>query len=348
MVRNDKETAHILVVDDDKSIAMLLMQILTGEGYQVSCAGDGREGLSLIARNPPDLVLLDLDMPLMGGYEVCRRIKQDPTTRLIPVLILTGQSSSEARLKGWELGADEFLTKPFHFVDVRARCRSLLRVKRLIDDLDSAQSVVFALARAVEAKSPYTQGHAERVANLALAMAAKLQLSPGDQATLSWGCVLHDIGKISTPDAILDKPGPLTTEEFEVVKQHPAQGARIVEPLRSVRETVPLIRWHHERMDGGGYPDGLFGAQIPLLVRILSVADVYDALASPRPYRPALPQERCLSVLTETASDGGLDPDIVQAFIEVVHTHLEPESKPTAPTAASLASVNRQQVAHDL
>lgn len=335
MESNEKDTAQILVVDDDRAIAMLLVQILTSEGYRVSCAGDGRQALAAIDQNHPDLVLLDLDMPLMGGYEVCRRIKQDPTTRLIPVLILTGQSSAEARLKGWELGADEFLTKPFHFVDVRARCRSLLRVKRLVDDLDSAQSVVFALARAVEAKSPYTQGHAERVANLALGLAAQLNLSPADQATLSWGCVLHDIGKISTPDAILDKPGPLTVEEFEIVKQHPVQGARIVEPLRSVRKTVPLIRWHHERMDGSGYPDGLFGGQIPLLVRILSVADVFDALASPRPYRPAMTQERCLQVLAEMADGGGLDPQLVPAFTEVVTAHSESELKPTVATTAN-------------
>ena len=233
MVRNETETAQILVVDDDRSIAMLLIQILTSEGYRVSCAGDGRQALEAINHDPPDLVLLDLDMPLMGGYEVCRRIKQDPATHLIPVLILTGQSSSEARLKGWDLGADEFLTKPFHFVDVRARCRSLLRVKRLVDDLDSAQSVVFALARAVEAKSPYTQGHAERVANLALAMAAKLNLSAVDQATLSRGCVLHDIGKISTPDAILDKPG--VTQRVRNRQTAPGAGAHRG-PLRSVRK----------------------------------------------------------------------------------------------------------------
>lgn len=334
MVENEGRAAKILVVDDDKGIATLLVQILTTDGYRVSYAGDGQAALTAIALEPPDLVLLDLDMPLMGGYEVCRRLKEDPKTQLIPILILTGRSSSEARLKGWELGADEFLTKPFHFVDVRARCRSLLRVKRLVDDLDSAQSVVFAFARAVEAKSPYTQGHSERVTKLALALATKLKMSSGDHAILNWGAILHDIGKISTPDAILNKPGPLTAAEFEIVKQHPIQGARIVEPLRSVRATVPLIRWHHERMNGGGYPDGLVGDQIPPLVRILSVADVYDALASPRPYRPAIPPARCLEMLRESAAQGGLDPDVVRPFMEVAETVLAPAMPPAGVTVS--------------
>ncbi len=320
MVNNGRATPQVLVVDDDKGIAMLLVQILTTEGYQVSFASNGAEALTIIAQNAPDLVLLDLDMPLMGGYEVCRRLKEAPATQLIPVIILTGQSSAEARLRGWELGADEFLTKPFHFVDVRARCRSLLRVKRLVDDLDSAQSVVFALARAVEAKSPFTQGHAERVMNFAQALSTHLKLSPAEQAILSRGSVLHDIGKISTPDAILDKPGPLTAAEFEIVKLHPAQGARIVEPLRSIRETVPLIRWHHERMDGAGYPDGLVANQIPLLVRILSIADVYDALSSNRPYRSAMSQARCLELMSENAAGGGLDPELVKLFIEIARS----------------------------
>jgi putative two-component system response regulator len=252
----------------------------------------------------------------VGGFEVCRRLKSDPDTRLLPVLVLTGTGAADARLRAWDLGADEFLTKPFQAVEVAARCRSLLRQKDLVDALDSAESVVFALARAIEAKSPFTHGHSGRVSRYARALAERLGLGEPAIDIRRRGAALHDIGKISTPDAVLDKPGRLTTEEFDVVKRHPAEGARIVEPLRSARDLIPLIRWHHERLDGTGYPDGLAGSAIPLPVRVLSVADVYDALASDRPYRPAMPHGRCREVMAEDAAGGGLEPELVRAFFE--------------------------------
>jgi putative two-component system response regulator len=194
----------------------------------------------------------------------------------------------------------------------------LLRQKELVDALDSAESVVFALARAIEAKSRYTHGHSGRVTRYALSLAERLGFGATEIEVLCRGAVLHDIGKISTPDIILDKPGRLTSEEFEVVKRHPAEGARIVEPLRSAQDVIPLIRWHHERMDGNGYPDGLMGDAIPLLVRVLSVADVYDALASDRPYRPAIPHGQCRKVMEKDAVQGGLDPALVRVFFETV------------------------------
>jgi putative two-component system response regulator len=328
---------RILVVDDDPAIGLLLGQVLQQEGYQVARAADGREALAQAAAYQPDLVLLDLDMPRLGGFEVCRQLKQDPATRLLPVLILTGQSSSEARLRAWELGADDFLTKPFQAVDVRARCRSLLRLKGLVDELDSAQAVVFAFARAVEAKSPYTQGHAERVTAYALALARRVGISAGEHEVLRQGALLHDIGKISIPDAVLDKPGPLTAEEYTLVQQHPMQGVRILEPLRSVREAIPLIRWHHERPDGKGYPDGLRAEVIPPLVRILSVADVFDALSSARPYRPAMAYAHSMEVLQKTAAGGGLDGELVRQFGEAV-----PEASmgtPAAPASLQAARI---------
>jgi putative two-component system response regulator len=310
----DSTPRQILVVDDDFAVAFFLRQLLESEGYHVVVAGDGVQALQRIGERPPDLVLLDLDMPHLGGYEVCRRVKRDPATRLLPVLILTGQTSSESRLRAWELGADEFLTKPFQNVEVLARCRSLLRLKRLTDALDSAESVVFAFARAVEAKSPYTRGHAGRVATLVLALADRLGLSDVQRQTLERGAILHDIGKISIPDEILNKPGTLTDAEYAVVKEHPAQGVRIVESLRSIRDTLPLIRWHHERVDGRGYPDGLAGDAIPLLPRLLAVADVYDALTSDRPYRPAVPHAKTLHIMRQNAAAGGLDAELVEEF----------------------------------
>jgi putative two-component system response regulator len=314
MAAGEPGTYSVVVAEDDPSNARLFQRVLAAEGHQVRVAADGVEALALIADCQPDLVLLDLDMPRLDGYEVCRRVKQDPATRLIPIVIITSDDAFDSKLRAWEQGADDFLSKPLHCVELVARCRSLLRVKRLIDELDTAEAVVFALARAVEAKSAYTQGHAERVTLYALALADEVGVGPAERETLRKGALLHDIGKISLPDAILDKPGPLTADEYRVVKQHPVQGARIVEPLRSLRETVPLVRWHHERLDGRGYPDGVGGAALPRLVRILSIADVYDSLASPRPYRGAIAPAVCLDMLRQDAAGGGLDPDLVDAF----------------------------------
>jgi putative two-component system response regulator len=314
MLPVDRMPRQVLVVDDDFSVAFLLRQLLEGEGFHVVAASNGLEALDRIAEHAPDLILLDLDMPHLGGYEVCRRVKQAPATRLVPILILTGQSSTEARLRAWELGADEFLTKPFQTVEVLARCRSLLQLKRLTDALDSAEAVVFALARTVEAKNAYTLGHSERVGAYALALAERLGLSQAERQTLRRAAMLHDVGKLSIPDAILNKPGGLTDEEFVVVKQHPVQGVRIVEGLRSIRDTLPLIRWHHERLDGQGYPDGIAADTLPRLVRVLSVADVYDALTSERPYRPALPHEKSMHIMRRDAASGGLDPELVESF----------------------------------
>jgi putative two-component system response regulator len=309
---------EVLVVDDDATAATFLAACLEVEGCAVRTAADGPAALDLLAAAAPDLVLLDLDLPGLGGLELCRRLKADPATRLLPVVVLTGRDAEGARRQAWELGADEYLTKPFRPAELLARCRALLRVKRLVDELDSAQAVVVAFARAIEAKCPHTLGHTERVAAYVLALAARLGLPAADREALLCGAMLHDVGKLSVPDAVLNKPGPLSREEYDLVKLHPAHGCRIAEPLRSLRPALPLIRWHHERPDGKGYPDGLVGAAIPLPVRVLSVADVFDALASARPYRPALPRDECLEILREGAAGGGLDPEVVRCFAELL------------------------------
>ncbi len=309
---------RVLIVDDNPSIARLLRQSLMAEGYRIDLAEDGQEALERVAREPPDLILLDVGLPQVPGDEVCRRIKADPATHLIPIVMVTAQGEMQSKLQAWEYGADDFLTKPFHLAEVLARCRSLLRIKRLVEERDSAEAVVYALARTVEAKSPYTLGHSERVAQYALTLARAVALNDRQLEVMRKGALLHDIGKISVPDRILDKPGPLTPEEYDVVKEHAATGAHIVEPLHSVRDAVPLIRWHHERLDGRGYPDGLAGDAIPLSVRILSVADVYDSLSSDRPYRASIPHEVCLDILRDNAQGGGLDLELVTLFCEIV------------------------------
>lgn len=318
MILPEPTGRSILVVDDEPAITRLLRQVLEADGHFVAVAADGRAALECVARSRPDLIVLDLDMPGIGGFEVCRQLKAAAATRLLPVLVLTGTGVANARLKAWELGADGFLAKPFQIPELIGRVRSMLRHKALVDTLDSAESVVYALARAIDAKSPYTHGHSGRVTHYALALADHLGLGAADTDILRRGAMLHDIGKISTPDAILDKAGQLTPEEFAVIKRHPADGARIVEPLLSARDLLPLIRWHHERLDGKGYPDGLAGAAIPYLVRILSVADCYDALASDRPYRSAMPREQCIAVMEDGAAGGGLDPELVRSFFEAV------------------------------
>jgi putative two-component system response regulator len=314
----------VLVVDDNPFVTSLLEHGLRAEGYRVHTAPDGAAGLRCAREQLPDLVLLDLDLPHVPGDEVCRRLKSDPATRLIPIVMITGAAAARDRIQAWDYGADDFLTKPFHMVEVTTRCRSLLRIKQLIEERDSAETVVFALARAVEAKSPYTHGHSERVTSYSLALAREAGVGAADLEVLRKGALLHDVGKISIPDAILNKPGPLTAEEFELVKEHAARGAHIVEPLGSLREAIPLIRWHHERPDGRGYPDGLKGDAIPLLVRVLSVCDVFDSLASDRPYRAPIPPAVCVDMLKDSAKGGGLDPGLVDLFARRLAWGAEP------------------------
>jgi putative two-component system response regulator len=305
---------RILVVDDDLSIASLLRHGLTAEGFQVTMVHDGRSALAEVAHHPPDLILLDLELPHVQGDEICRRLKSQAATQFIPIVMITGMGAIQNKLRAWSYGADEFLTKPFHLVEVIARCRSLLRIKRLILERDSAEAVVFALARAVEAKSPYTHGHSERVMRYSLELADAVGIDPGDREVLRKGALLHDVGKISIPDAILNKPGRLTDEETSAIRAHPLTGAHIVEPLLTMRDAIGLIRWHHERIDGRGYPDGIGGNDIPRLVRILSVCDVFDSLSSDRPYRSGMPHQKCLEILGEEARGGSLDADLVRAF----------------------------------
>jgi putative two-component system response regulator len=316
----ENTTAHILVTDDDPAISSLLRHLFEAVGHRVTIARDGREALRVAEADPPDLVLLDLDMPHIGGFEVCRRLKAKD--RLLPILILTGREPDDARPCAWERGANAFVTKPFVNADMRLLCKSLLDVRRLTNALDDAESVVFAFAEAVDAKCPFTHGHSERVADYALRLARRVGLPADSCEVLGRGAQLHDLGKIGIADAILNKPGPLTASEYDEVKKHPEQGERILKKLRSVRASLPLVRSHHERLDGRGYPDGLKGDAIALPVRILSVADVYDALTSLRPYRAAVPHQQSLAILCENAFSGGLDPELVHVFGEVVSAPL--------------------------
>ena len=313
-----ESAGRILVVDDNPHARELLRAALVAEGYTVTLAEGGEEALAKVAEEVPELILLDINMPGLNGYEVCSRLKGTEATRLIPIIFLTSMSDLEDRLRGIEVGADDFLTKPFRKVELLARAKSLLRVKRLNDRLENAENVLFALANAIEAKDPYTEGHIFRVATLALKLGRRLGLSADHQESLWKGGILHDIGKIGVPDAILNKAGRLTPEEAAQMQVHAIVGERICQPLRSIRYLLPVIRHHHEKFNGTGYPDGLRGEAIPITARIVGIVDMYDALITDRPYRPRLSREGAFGILQAGAGDGTLDPELVASFITMV------------------------------
>ena len=248
----------------------------------------------------------------LAAVELCRRIRASLSPEPTYVIMLTSREGRENILTALRAGADDYIVKPFDREELQVR----LQVGARVVGLQTSLTVVFSFARAVEAKSPYTRGHSERVTNYALRLAKKVGLPDSELEMLRKGGMLHDIGKIAVPDAILDKPGPLTDAEYEAMKQHPVEGVRMLERLQALREVIPLVRWHHERPNGRGYPDGLRGDQIPFVVQILSVADVFDALHSERPYRPALPLPACFKILNKSAVDGDLDPELVRCFVE--------------------------------
>jgi putative two-component system response regulator len=306
---------RILIADDNPFYLCALGGTLKEWGYEVVTARDGKGAWEILQEeNAPKLAILDWMMPNLDGLEVCRRVRTLQRPEPTYLIILTSKDSKGNIVTALESGADDYVTKPFDRDELRARVRGGARIV----GLQTSQTAMFVFARAVEAKSPYTQGHADRVTEYALSLAKAVGLGRDDLEVLRRGSLLHDIGKISIPDAILNKPGRLTTEEMDIIKGHPAHGVRIIEPLESLHDVIPLIRWHHERLDGKGYPDGLGAEAIPQPVRILSVADVYDALASERPYRPALPHDQCTAILRSDAAGGGLDPALVETFCSVV------------------------------
>jgi putative two-component system response regulator len=314
--------SRVLVVDDTESVRSLFRKLLSSDGHDVVAAADGAAALEAVQRHRPDVVLLDVDMPTMDGLEVCRRLKADPSTRLTPVVMVTGQTDLNDRLRGIEAGADEFLSKPVHPQELRVRVRSLSRVKHLIDALDSAEAAFVTLALTIEARDPSTNGHCERLALHAVRLGRALGLGAEDLDALHRGGYLHDVGKVGVPDSVLLKPGPLTAGEFEQMKKHPVIGDSLCAPLQSLRRVRPIVRGHHERIDGSGYPDALAGDEVPLLAQIVGIVDVFDALTSERPYRIALTAEATGQYLLSEASKGKFNRRFVEAFLdtlEIVH-----------------------------
>jgi len=313
--RLEHEPPVVLIVDDEQVNIDLFKAYLSGIECEVMSATNGLEALDAATRRAPDLVLLDILMPKMDGFEACARLKADPTTRLVPVVMVTGLDDTKARVRALEAGADDILTKPVEQVELVARVQSMLRLKSSYDQLDDAQHVIIALARAVEAKDTYTEAHTGRVAASARALAEAAGVKGKELEAIYLGGIIHDIGKIGMPDAILVKPSALSVEERRLMIQHPIIGEEIAKPLRSAATLLSIIRHHHESWDGNGYPDGLAGEQIPLAARIVAISDAFDAMTSDRPYRPGRSPEAATQVLLEGAGKQW-DPKLVRLFID--------------------------------
>ena len=308
-----KESAQILLIDDEPINIELLSNLLINDGYQVLHANNAKEALQLVAREDIDLILLDIILPDMDGYEVCALLKQAEATRMIPVILVTSLNSIKSKIKGIECGADDFITKPPDPDEILARIHSLIHLKNLNNNLTSIENVLMSLANIIEAKDSYTEGHIQRVASIALEIGKQFGMQKEELESLKLGGILHDIGKIGIPGEILNKTTPLTADEWIIMKKHVQIGYNICLPLqKNLGSALEIIRHHHERLDGSGYPDGLYGDQISLAVRIMAVVDTYDALTTKRSYRKAISPSESLKIVEQYALDGTLDPEVVK------------------------------------
>jgi putative two-component system response regulator len=334
----------ILIVDDNEINRRLIRAMLKTTPYHIAECHKAAEALEILLSDKIDLVILDLMLPEMGGPEFCRRLKADRRTRFIPVLMMTSVQGFENEVAGITSGADEFLTKPLHPAVLRARIRSMLRNKALIDSLDEAESILFALAQAVEQRDQHTGLHCQRLATYSVKLGEALGLSRTELRALYRGGYLHDIGKIGVPDAILFKKGPLTEDEWVVMRSHTTKGEEICRPMKTLALVLPIIRSHHERWDGTGYPDGRSGEDVPLLARVLQVADIYDALTSERPYKVAMSHDEAAAVMLREVEKGWRDAELVSLFLDIVGDIREHDLPVSTPMQVSLDNMRRQLV----
>jgi putative two-component system response regulator len=306
--------------------------MLSGEPWHLVWAAGSDETIELIDRAGGDLLLVEAPARDLDGFELCRRLRKDDRHALLPIVIISGKDDIASRVAALEAGADDVLSKPIEANELVARVRSLLRLNTLRERMEDVGQVIMSLAKAAEAKDHFTQEHTERVADAAFALATKLDL-PGDLIEqIRFGALVHDIGKVAIPASVLNKPGALDSREFETMKSHTLIGAKIVEPLATQRHVVAIVRGHHERFDGKGYPDGLAGDAIPIEARIVSVCDAYDAMVSRRPYRLPLPQSEAIARL-RAGRDSQWDAEVVDVFIDSISSTNQAESKVKQPTA---------------
>ncbi len=310
--------ARILVVDDQASNRDLLRRVLTLEGYDVTEAEDGKRALAAVSAQKPDLILLDAIMPELDGFGVTRALKSDPATRLVPIVIITTLDTLADKLKAVDLGVDDFLNKPINLTELTTRVRSLVSLKRFTDELEHASGVLESLASVVERRDGYTGEHCQRVGAYARLVGAALGLDEERLEAVRMGGVLHDLGKVAVPDEVLRKPMKLTEAERRVMETHAGIGADLCMPMRTMERAVPIMRHHHERLDGSGYPDGLRGDEISLEVRVVTVVDIYDAISTRRPYREPSPPEAALRILREESQRQWWDSRVVGCLADMV------------------------------
>ena len=313
---------RVLVADDDAGVRAVLARSLTGAGAEVRTVEDGLLALSAARTWDADTILLDASMPGLDGFEVCRRLKSDPVTRLVPVIIITGLDTSDDRRRVLDAGADGIIPKPFDRQELLARVRSSARMKQATDGLERADEVLVVMARSIEGSDPNTLGHCERISDYCARLAARLGMDEDEIAALRLSGLVHDIGKVALPDAILRKSTPLDEQEWVAMRSHPVEGERLCSGASKFRGALPVIRHHHEKLDGTGYPDGLTGFDIPVAARVLQVVDVYDALTTARPYRRAESPEGALGIIEHEVERGWWDPSIFSAFRDLVREDL--------------------------
>lgn len=313
-----EERSSVLVVDDLVSNLELLEAVFTNAGFQVYSSQDAFSALSLFESNRIDIAVVDVMMPDMDGYELCKRLKSITEKRFFPVILLTALTDRQSKITGLECGADDFISKPFDTAELIIKARSLIKLKELQDELEHTENVILTLAVAMEARDPYTRGHSTRVGEISKAFASFLGFGVRDQEQIKKAGILHDIGKIGVSTDLLCKEGKLTDEELEAVKRHAVLGEEICRPLVSVRGVLPAIRNHHERWDGAGFPDGLCGEEIPLNARILSIVDSFDAMVSKRPYRDGRSTDMAVDVFIGERYDGQWDPFLVDRFVDMM------------------------------
>ena len=319
---------RVLVVDDMDTNRQLIINSLQPSRYVVAEAIDGKGALDMLACQQFDVVVLDVMLPDMDGFEICRTIRCNPDWHLLPVIMLTVLDSPDSLVRGMEAGATDYISKSFNSVELTAKVAAAAEKKRTTDRLDDTESVLFALARMVEAKDETTGNHCDRLSYMAMVFGQELGLDYDDLDALRRGGILHDIGKLGIPDSILFKQGTLDADEWRLMRQHSEIGASLCSPLRTMRKTRDIIRHHHERWDGSGYPYGLKGEEIPLLARIFQIVDVYDALASERPYKTAWPPQKVIAVMEEETGKGLWDPELMARFMDIVRSRPELFIKP--------------------
>ncbi len=306
--------ARVLIAEQEETHARLAADYLEAVGHTALLAGDGEEALRMIRSHDAEVLLLDVNIRRLNAYQLCERVKSHPTTRNIPVIMIVSPTAQDEKIRGLEVGAEDFLTRPVNKLELLARVKSLVKVKRLNDQVETTESVIFGLARMLESKMSRAGSDADRLGDYACLIGRAIGLMDEDLETLRKGAVLHDIGKIAVREEVLLKAGKLSEDEYNEVKLHPEVGERICGPLRDADGVLPIIRHHQERWDGRGYPDGLHGEQIPLLARIMAIADAYDAMLSPRPYRPPMTPEQAQGHLRSGAGSQ-FDPYLVDVFL---------------------------------